>query len=184
MSTVEFIEYCINQHDVVCNQKYSKTLPYSFHLELVAKQVKLFEHLLGSSDDKQLVLMGAWGHDLIEDARVTWNDIVHCTNALLYENSVILADIIYACTELRGKNRAERHGDEYITGLANNRLALFVKLCDIIANIKFSLLTNSGMYAKYAEEFPAFSVRLWREEYSEMFEYAEKLLTINKLNLL
>lgn len=37
---MNFIEFCKHQHDVECNQKYNKILPYSFHLNLVAEQAK------------------------------------------------------------------------------------------------------------------------------------------------
>jgi hypothetical protein len=30
MNTAEFKQYCFHQHDVECNQKYNKTMPYSF----------------------------------------------------------------------------------------------------------------------------------------------------------
>lgn len=141
-----FIDFCKHQHDVECNQKYDGNLPYSFHLNLVAKQVKKFDYFL-KPEERILVLYGAWGHDLIEDARITYNDIKNWKDyeGNRYNWTNRLADIIYTCTELRGRNRSERHGPEYIQGLKDCRLGLFVKLCDIAANIGYGLLTNSGM---------------------------------------
>lgn len=170
-TTSEFIQFCKHQHDVECNQKYDKTLPYSFHLNLVAKQVIKFKYLL-NNDDYSKALCGAWGHDLIEDARITFNDIVEMSG------DKEIADIIYACTELRGHNRSERHGIEYIQGLRDCRLGLFVKLCDIAANVGFGLLTNSSMYEKYKEEFIPFREKVYREEFDDLFKYIGKLLTI------
>lgn len=181
-----FIDFCKYQHDIECNQKYDGNLPYSFHLNLVAKQVKKFDYIL-KPEEKILVLYGAWGHDLIEDARVTYNDVKLFKHpSPLWNGKVIeddfempqLADIIYACTELRGKNRSERHGAEYIKGLKDCRLGLFVKLCDIAANIGYGLLTNSGMYDKYKIEFPKLKEQLYTEEFKPLWDYIEKLLNI------
>lgn len=188
---MNFIEFCKHQHDVECNQKYNKTLPYSFHLELVAKQVEKWKYLI--EDEyivnpqntfskpehlKTILLYGAWGHDLIEDARITYNDILNgefCRNSVA---SQLLADIIFACTELRGKNRDERHGPEYIQGLKENKYGLFVKLCDISANVGFGVLSNSSMIAKYRKEFPKLKEQLYLEEYKDLFEHIEKLLLL------
>jgi hypothetical protein len=188
---MNFIEFCKHQHDVVCNQKYNDTLPYSFHLNLVAEQAKKWKYLIKDeyienpqncfSDDEKLfdiVLYGAWGHDLIEDARVTYNDIKNTNYLGNIVASTLLADIIYACTELRGKNRDERHGHEYIQGLKENKLGLFVKLCDISANIGFGILTNSTMVDKYRKEFPKFKEQLYLEEYKPIFDYIEKQLEL------
>lgn len=170
-----FKDYCIYRHDIYCNQKYGESfipegLPYSFHLRAVAEQVYTFKHLI-TEKELDLVLMGAWGHDLIEDARVTYNDI-------LQKVGQEVADIIYACTELRGHNRDERHGDEYFETLVKNDLAVFVKLCDIIANVKFSLLTNSSMYNAYQKEFPKINKKLFKSKFSSMFDYLEILLNL------
>jgi (p)ppGpp synthase/HD superfamily hydrolase len=170
MKTKEFIEFCIDQHDNICNQKYGKIHPYSFHLELVANQANLFGKIL-SKKELELVTMGCWGHDLIEDARLTYNDIKD-----LVGDSV--ADIIYCCTEEKGKSRLERHSQKFFDELKQNELAIFVKLCDIIANVKYSILTNSSMYSKYQKEFPKLKENIYLEKYDEMFNYLERLLNV------
>lgn len=174
-----FIDFCKYQHDIVCNQKYNETLPYSFHLNLVAKQVKKFYHIFPIGD-RVLVVNGAWGHDLIEDARITYNDIVDWKDGEghKYEYTERVADIIYACTELRGKNRAERHGPEYIQGLKDCRLGLFVKLCDISANIGFGVLTNSSMVEKYRKEIPHLKEQLYTEEFKPLWDNIENYLNL------
>lgn len=180
-----FIDFCKYQHDVECNQKYDGNLPYSFHLNLVAKQVKKFDYFL-KPEERILVLYGAWGHDLIEDARVTYNDIKNFQHwrpiGTLGSSEAFeipeIADIIYACTELRGKNRSERHGPEYIQGLKDCRLGLFVKLCDIVANIGYGILTNSGMVDKYKKEIPHLKEELYTEEFKTIWDYIEKLLKL------
>jgi (p)ppGpp synthase/HD superfamily hydrolase len=166
----KFREFAVNQHDVVCNQKYGDMHPYSFHLDLVVSQVKQFYNDVGFTNVEKInVLCGAIGHDLIEDARVTYNDIKHRVGDGV-------ADIIYCCTEEKGKNRDERHSEKYFNELKENELAVFVKLCDIIANVKYSLLTNSSMYNKYKKEYPKVKEKLYIDRYQELFVYLEKLL--------
>jgi len=181
-----FIDFCIHQHDVVCNQKYDDTLPYSFHLRQAANQVEKFKYLLNPRD-QALVTCGAWGHDLIEDACITYNNIkekliiYNPQQKIGYPRDTLgneVAEIIYSCTELRGKNRSERHGPEYIQGLKECRLGLFVKLCDIIANVTYGLMTNSSMYEKYQKEFSHLKSELYTDEFKPIWDYLEKLLTI------
>lgn len=169
--TTEFKEYCIKQHDVECNQKYDKTLPYSFHLNLVAIQANKWNHLLSDGDEKLITEMGAWGHDLIEDARVTYNDI----KRIIGQEA---ADVIYACTDEKGKDRRRRHNIQFYRVLRENRLAVYVKLCDLIANITYSLLTNSSMYLKYQSEFPHLRNEIYRMEFDQMFDHIEELLEL------
>jgi (p)ppGpp synthase/HD superfamily hydrolase len=171
-----FRTFCVAQHDLVCNQKYATSfmkegLPYSFHLRAVVEQAYKFKYLLKSEAEIALVLAGGWGHDLIEDARVTYNDIKQ-------DWGEELAEIIYCCTEEKGRNRNARHDANYYNELSKNDLAVFVKLCDIIANTKFSLLTNSSMYEKYKKEYPKLKSNLYREQYADMFEYLEKILSV------
>lgn len=159
-------EFFIHRHDVYCNQKYAGDLPYSFHLKMVDAQALRFQYYITDPIHKTSLIIGIWGHDAIEDARMTFNDIVNLNDILhlqLEESKLTLVDaqaacrraahIIYACTELRGHNRKERHGPEYMTTLINDSDAIFVKLCDIIANVKFSLLENSSMFYKYKTEW-------------------------------
>ena len=178
MNSKDFINWCKNQHDVVCNQKYNDTLPYSFHLDCVWKQAFKFQYLIPINSEKMRdelwfkVLCSAYGHDLYEDARVTFNQVKDMVGEEV-------AEIIYLCTELRGRTRAQRKNTQFYMELKENKLAVFVKLCDIIANVKFSLLTNSSMYDKYKAEYVKIYDHLFTEEYKEMFDYLEALLKIN-----
>jgi (p)ppGpp synthase/HD superfamily hydrolase len=141
----QFIEFCYHQHDVVCNQKYAGELPYSFHLKMVMAQATRFQKLLSDSEF-YLAILGAAGHDLIEDARVSYNDIKQMT-------AQEIAEIIFLCTENKGRSRAERKNASFYKTLCQNKLALFVKLCDIRANMLFSYSMNSSMFEKYRVEW-------------------------------
>lgn len=147
-------------------QRYDKKYPYYYHLAMVVSFVERFKHLL-SHEDYVKAFLAALGHDWIEDCNLTYNDVKD-----LYGEEI--ADIIFACTELRGKNRAERHGPEYIKGLQESRLGTFVKLCDICANMTMGTRTQSSMLFKYRKEYPKkIKANLYREEFKEIFDYIE-----------
>lgn len=174
-----FITWCRVRHDHDCNQKYDGNMPYSKHLEFVVAQAKKFKYLLDSDwTDGEFTLwdcieMACWGHDLIEDARVTYNDIVERVGKFT-------ADLIYACTEEKGKDRNGRHNEKYYTELAASKYGIFVKLCDICANATFSVLTNSSMLEKHRKEHEHTIFYLYRKEYKPMFDYLDGLFDITK----
>lgn len=159
-------------HDIACNQTYGGDLklPYSFHLKAVVAQVRKYAQ--GHQKHNHNLILAAAGHDLIEDARMTYNDLV-----VSYGTAV--ADVIYCCTEEKGKNRTERHSDKFFTELTKNRNAVFVKLCDILANIIFSKLMDSSMYAKYQKEFPKLEKQLYIQgEYQQVWENLRRELNL------
>lgn len=166
-----FKQFCINQHDVVCNQKYDDTLPYSFHLNAVAAMGLKYSYLLNSADEVLITQCICWGHDLIEDARVTYNDIDTKTylKNIRSNQSLIIKEGIFACTELRGRNRDERKSKEYFDLLKTNRLFVFCKLCDILANVTYGVLTNSSMVGKYRKEYSHLEKELFMVELKDMF---------------
>jgi (p)ppGpp synthase/HD superfamily hydrolase len=127
-----------------------------------------FQHLL---DEELNVHCGkaVFGHDLIEDTRVSYNDV---KNQLGEE----AADIIYAVTNDKGKNRKERAGDNYYEGIRNTPGAVFVKLCDRIANVQYGKMTKSRMFEMYKKENSEFILQLGYGTtsgfgYGEMFVY-------------
>lgn len=167
----DYIRKISYQHDVVCNQKYNSSLPYSFHLESVYSIATKYLKLI-PKDKYDIVFAAAYGHDLIEDARMSYNDVVR----LVGKES---ANIIYCCTEEKGKNREERHSSKFFMELRKNRLAVYVKLCDIMANVLFSIITNSSMFNKYKSEFPMVKTYLYEEgEYDKIWEDLEKLFSM------
>jgi len=168
--TFNWIKYCKHQHDVVCNQKYDTIHSYSFHLALVDVQYEKWKHLL---DAKEQVLAekAVWGHDLIEDARVTYKDVENRAGTRV-------ADIIFGVTDSQGKTRAERKDDVFWKRLTAEELSVFVKLCDVIANSTYSMMTGSSMYKKYGQEFPNFKMKAYTPRFKPMFDHLEKLLSL------
>ncbi len=151
-------DWVFNQHNVICNQKYHGYIPYSFHLEVVEHTVmdEMEYNWPGIADNDALLLrFTALGHDLIEDARVSYNDIKFEVNECLRDGyGEQVAEMIFLCTEMRGRNRFERHSDQFYAELFENPYATYVKLCDNLANIRFSKLAGSNMQVAYKKEFP------------------------------
>jgi hypothetical protein len=64
----------------------------------------------------------------------------------------------------------------YYEGIRNTKGAVFVKLCDRIANVQYSKMTKSRMFELYKEENDNFMTELGYafincHEYSVMFNY-------------
>lgn len=161
----EKINWCIEQHRKT-NHLYDTYLPYEFHLRMVVQVCKDFSHLLERQWDE--ITISCWGHDLIEDTRTSYND---CKTKLGW----YVADIIYAVSNEKGKNRSERANDKYYLGIKETEGAIFVKLCDRIANIQYSKLTKSKMFEMYKKENQQFVQHLFLDKYITMFDYLDSL---------
>jgi (p)ppGpp synthase/HD superfamily hydrolase len=169
MRTQDKISWCIDQHNNT-NHKYSEYLPYAFHLRMVNQVYLDFKHLLPKNliskeveihrniwetidITHNVISISTFGHDLIEDTRVSYNEVVS-------NLGVEAADIIYALTNEKGKTRSDRANDSYYNGIRNVKGGVFVKLCDRIANGQFSKMTKSSMFNKYKSENPNFLTKL------------------------
>lgn len=152
------------------NQKYDHHLPYGFHLKLTASYVSRYGYLVAESEADVLALYGAaYLHDVMEDARMTFHDVVkfvrtfkvagvtlseECQQA--FEHHV--PEIVYALTNEKGRNRKERANDLYYQGIRETRLASFVKMCDRLANIRYTTLFvfTNPMLKVYRDEYDEF----------------------------
>lgn len=172
------------EHDVVYSQKYADILPYSQHLEWVHTKAVQFHHLLknkgfnaGAGYTESTISVVAYGHDLLEDTNMTFNDLkdfLRRHKMGRWEIDVV-AETIYNLTDEKGRNRAERKNDKYYRELSRNPLAIYIKLCDIAVNTLFSKLQGSKMYDKYKKEFPHFKEKVYMEEFAELFDYVESI---------
>lgn len=88
----------------------------------------------------------------------------------------MIAELAYACTNEKGRTRQERANDKYYEGIRNTKYATFVKLCDRIANVEYSLSTKNRMFDMYKKEQKHFRDMLYTDEYKEMWEYLEKIM--------
>ena len=142
--------------------------PYDFHLNMVYEVAQKFKHLL-PEDALEEVYCGCWVHDIIEDARETYNDVLKHTNRTV-------AELAFALTNEKGRTRAERANDAYYNGIRKTPHATFIKLCDRIANVTYSKNQNSGMLQKYRKENPQFIKKLYVAEFKEMIDFLAGLL--------
>jgi (p)ppGpp synthase/HD superfamily hydrolase len=175
---------------------YDTYLPYEFHLRMVANVGLQYSDLLDADKDyytgepivnptqqvslRSACLLACWGHDLIEDCRVSYNDV---KDALGQE----VADIIYAVSNEKGKTRKERANDKYYEGIRYTPGAVFVKLCDRIANVQYSKMTGSRMFEMYKKENVEFTKALNLRgervdypghEYYKMYKYLDNLFEV------
>lgn len=183
-------DWCVKQH-ADTNHFYDSELklPYKFHLKMVDNEFETYKNLLDDTESypiqeeglvsskpitlREVVHDALWAHDMIEDARVNYN-------AVRYQMGLGPAEIAFALTNEKGRTRAERANEKYYEGIRNTPGAVFAKLCDRIANIKYSKLTQSRMFDTYLKENEHFMKSLgWdgkNHEYAIMFEKIIELL--------
>lgn len=148
-------------HDHV-NQTYDKVHPYGFHLDMVADSV--FKHgdvVCANEDDVLPLFFGAYYHDSIEDARLTYNDVMKIARTWMNDDQALMAaEIVFALTNDKGRTRKERAGEKYYQGIRTTPYAPFVKLADRLANITYSFThcneANIHMKSVYQHELPGF----------------------------
>ena len=146
------------------NQTYDGYLPYAFHLRLTASYALRFLPLLQLDEAQgETVLAAACFHDTLEDARLSYNDLTALLTRLKDEHQLRLdvraaAEAVYALTNDKGRTRAERAGDAYYHGIRETPFAPFLKMCDRLANLRYSTLwtPRQRMAQVYAEEMPHF----------------------------
>lgn len=162
-------QFAINAHKNT-NHFYDTYLPYEFHLRMVVKVCNDFKNLLPSHEHKPIEA-ACWLHDTIEDCRVNYGEIKE-------KFGQGIAEIVRACTNYtRGRNRLERMPDECYNDLRDINGAIFVKLCDRIANVQYSKMTGSSMFRKYKSEHANFKEKLYDASttLSRMWEYLDEL---------
>jgi (p)ppGpp synthase/HD superfamily hydrolase len=177
MNVFDQQQWIINQHRNT-NHMYDTYLPYEFHLRMVANVADRFMDIFpwNTEDDchfRNAIRIAAFGHDLIEDTRVSYNDV----KAVL---GIVAADIIYAVSNEKGKTRAERANDKYYEGIRNTPGAVFVKMADRIANVQYSKMSGSRMFRMYQKENAHFVKSLGfvegvEHELAPMYNYLETL---------
>ena len=149
------------------NQVYGDDLPYGFHLDMVAEGVISYGHLVCAREEDVVPLFfGCYYHDSIEDARLSYNDVIRAARKWMTEEQAMMAtEIVYALTNDKGRTRNERAGEKYYQGIRVTPYAPFVKLCDRLANVTYSCSMdnsreNSRMREVYKREMPHFLASL------------------------
>lgn len=143
-------------------QTYDGTLPYGHHLSMVADAAMEFGHeVVADESDIIPVIFAAFFHDSIEDARLTYNNVIAVALRFMSRvQAVTAAEIVYALTNDKGRTRQERAGERYYAGIRETPYAPFVKLCDRLANMTYSFHgdneASSHMLGVYQGEWPHF----------------------------
>ena len=148
---LERIRHAAHEAHAAVNQFYGVDLPYSYHLDGVAELVARYGgEVCTRVEDVLAVMFGAWFHDSIEDARLTYNDVRKRARSLGLDEAqaFMAAEIVYALTNEKGRTRAERAGVKYYEGIRAVPYAPMVKLADRMAGV-------------YREEWPHFLASLW-----------------------
>lgn len=144
------------------NHAYDRIRPYGFHLDMVVNWVrKYIGEVCQQEQDILPIYFAAFYHDSIEDARLTYNDVMKLALQQMDQEQAFLAtEIVYALTNEKGRNRAERANEKYYAGIRAVPYAPFVKLADRLANTSYSFSKGTAdslrMSKVYGEELAGF----------------------------
>ena len=143
---IEEIRLAAHELHQSVNETYGDELPYGFHLDMVVEGVCCYGHLVCVREEDVLpIFFGAFYHDSIEDARLTYNDVMKVARKWMTEEQALLGtEIVYALTNDKGRTRSERAGEKYYQGIRETPYAPFVKLCDRLANVAYSCSDELG----------------------------------------
>ena len=171
------------------NQTYDGDKPYSVHLDMVAASVFEYGYLV-CDDERDLlpIFFGAYFHDSIEDARLTYNDVKKIASRWMdEERALIAAEIVFALTNDKGRTRAERAGERYYQGIRETPYAPFVKLADRCANFTYSCKgngkANAHMRIVYRQELPHFLEALDAHSNDKRFTLPEVMVKQLNMNI-
>lgn len=118
---------------------------YGTHLDMVEDSVDKYETVFKDHNDYLTARAGASGHDLIEDAQLSFNDVAEAS-------SKRVARVVLAVTDVHEENRLLRH--LFTMGkTVKDYIAIIVKMADMRSNGLYSKVNGSSMYKKYVEEY-------------------------------
>jgi (p)ppGpp synthase/HD superfamily hydrolase len=167
------MKYGVESH-INVNQFYDEDKPYTVHLSMVYNYaVKYLEIILKPDVELDVILSvlgSAWTHDTIEDCRQTFNNVLKNTNKTI-------ADITYAVTDEKGKTRNQRKNAKFYRELKLVPYADYIKICDRLANMKYSNDKKSGMSKTYKKEYEHFKKMLYKDEYKPMFDELDSYIS-------
>jgi (p)ppGpp synthase/HD superfamily hydrolase len=144
------------------NQTYG-VFPMMYHITDVVDIAK--SHGFGGD-----ILVACALHDAVEDSNLTISEIEK------YFGSFV-ADIVWRVTDETKRNRKETKEATYLK-LKGHKFAIAVKLCDRIANTRFSMeYKNKSMYKMYKKEYESFREAL----YDQSMDLGELWLELKKL---
>ena len=164
------------------NHAYDRIRPYGFHLDMVVNWVrKYIDEVCVDEQDLLPIFFAAFYHDAIEDTRLSYNDVMKTAAQLMDEKQAFLAtEIVYALTNEKGRNRAERANEKYFAGIRAIPYAPFVKSADRLANTSYAFSKGTAdslrMSKVYREELPEFLESLKVEGNDVRFSLPEAMV--------
>lgn len=168
------------EHAIALHEKVNHTYAgynYGLHLDAVEaahQEFKdeldiMFEFTPEIHDVRELthinISQACYFHDVLEDCRETYNSLRESYN--VYPAAL---EIVYALTNEKGRTRAERASATYYLNIRKTPGASFVKMCDRIANVRFSRMMGSSMYGKYKKENDEFMKKVDADRFPRMKE--------------
>lgn len=136
--------YSLKKHE---HQTYDENplVPYSVHLFFAVTFGLQYLYLL-DKNKHEIAIMALWLHDVREDLGISYNEIKQ-------KFGFDVAEIVYCLTNNDGRTREEKAVNTYGPKTSTNRLAVYGKLCDRLANVKYGTLKESSMLKKQKKEF-------------------------------
>ena len=153
----EYAEKCHND----ANCKYAGG-SYMVHVDKVVYVIDTYQDIFLYPIDAEITKAAAYGHDLQEDAKQTFNDIKFIIG-------IEAARVVLRVTDVPAENRLMKHLLTMGKTVEDYR-AIILKMADIWSNATFSKTSGGSMYGKYVEEYkyrkPIFQLGLkWYTEY-------------------
>jgi (p)ppGpp synthase/HD superfamily hydrolase len=139
-----YAEKCYADANCVYGEEENKS--YMLHIRMVVDFLIVHKAIFTSLKDSINTVGAAYCHDLIEDAKQTYNDI----NKIAGKD---VADITLGVTDVPAENRLMKHLLTMGKTVRDYR-AIILKLADIYCNTFYSKGSGSSMYKKYVEEYP------------------------------
>ena len=160
-------DYAFSKHDKPSDCQRYGNLPYSTHLEAVLSNAERYMYYI-DADKQDIVRCACLLHDTIEDTDTSPSDLEKIFN---HE----IADIVLRVSNERGWDRKEKNFKTYPKIWVSD-FAIFVKLCDRIANTYNSKITGHRLFSTYRGEYPTFRYALKvRGLYPDMWDELDKL---------
>lgn len=122
--------------------------PYYSHFKDLEEVLR--DH--GEDDEESLIMANL--HDILEDSGTTYNDI---KNKFGHD----VAEVVYLCTDHKGRNRAERKNKAFYDELKTNLKAIKIKVTDRVANCRNSIENKHSMAGAYIKEYAHFKKELF-----------------------
>lgn len=118
---------------------------YYTHIEIVEEGIDKYREVFLNQDDYVVSRVASSCHDLIEDARLTYNNVKN-------KMGKDVANVVLKVTDVPAETRFMRHMLTMPKTVTDYR-AILVKMADLRANASFSKANGSSMYKKYKKEY-------------------------------